>query len=243
VTVSKKIVCFGIIIILARATFAQHFTFIPDRLTGSDTLNGEIAFQIPIKNISSNTITLTIKRTMNELPNDWTSSLCFDQLCFAPFIDSVRTTADFGSSPLAPGNVRDFSLHVFPYMNHGTARIRLVAYDEAAPQDSIALQFTATSKTTAINDPASPVSFTVSQNFPNPFNPSTSIRYTLAEASQVTIDLYDISGKLLYSLMKGYLQPGEYSLTIDGTRLSSGNCICVFRAGEKTISRKILLMK
>ena len=94
-------------------SFAQDITFEPHDTILLDTLGAEIIFYIDVTNVSQTDQTVFVVRTIDELPANWTSALCFD-LCFAPFIDSIATTIDFGSTPLTPGETREVSLHVFP---------------------------------------------------------------------------------------------------------------------------------
>jgi hypothetical protein len=69
--------------------------------------------------------------------------------------------------------------------------------------------------------------FDVSQNFPNPFNPSTQINYTVPEISKVRIDVYDLEGSLVATLVDDTKDAGTYTLTFDASQLSSGIYIAV----------------
>ena len=60
--------------------------------TLTDTVGSEIIFDFEVINISNTVQTVYEVRTINDLPPNWTSSLCFGELCFAPFIDSIATT-------------------------------------------------------------------------------------------------------------------------------------------------------
>jgi len=106
--------------------YAQDITFEPHDTFLYDTLGHEIIFYIDVTNVSKTDQTVFIVRTLDDLPPDWTSSLCFD-LCFAPTVDSIATTVDYGSEPLTPGETREVSLHVFTQNNDGTANIQLQA--------------------------------------------------------------------------------------------------------------------
>lgn len=90
-------------------------------------------------------------------------------------------------------------------------------------------------------------------NYPNPFNPSTWIPYQLAQASDVTINIYTISGKLIQTLDIGYKQSGYYTgkekaaywdgSNRMGENAASGSYFYVIRAGDFTETRKMLLKK
>jgi len=94
-------------------------------------------------------------------------------------------------------------------------------------------------------------SFELYQNFPNPFNPSTDISFSIPENSNVSIKLYDISGREIAVLVNGNFEKGIYSISFNsesaGSGLSSGVYFYVMRAvwqgGEFTESKKMELIK
>ena len=69
--------------------------------------------------------------------------LCFGESCFAPFVDSVATTPDFGTEPLNPGDTLITSLHVFTYLNGGTANVQLQVGTFHNPNNRTTIDFTA----------------------------------------------------------------------------------------------------
>jgi hypothetical protein len=87
-----------------------------------------------------------------------------------------------------------------------------------------------------------PESFTVSAH-PNPFNPSTTIRYTLPEASVVHLAVYDIQGRLVETLTDGWGDAGFHEVTFDASRLASGLYFYRIEAGNFTAVKKMILMK
>jgi cyanophycinase len=88
-----------------------------------------------------------------------------------------------------------------------------------------------------------PRGFELEQNYPNPFNPSTTIRYTVPGESFVSISLYDLSGRLVASLVRGRHSAGSYSIKIDASGLTSGVYVYAMRAGEFRQSKKCLLLQ
>jgi photosystem II stability/assembly factor-like uncharacterized protein len=64
--------------------------------------------------------------------------------------------------------------------------------------------------------PVIPLEYSLSQNFPNPFNPTTTIRYTLSNSGPVSLDIYNILGQNVRTLVKERQQIGSYSITWDG---------------------------
>jgi photosystem II stability/assembly factor-like uncharacterized protein len=90
-----------------------------------------------------------------------------------------------------------------------------------------------------------PITFSLSQNYPNPFNPSTSIRYSIKEASFVTLKVYDILGSEVSTLVNEFQQPGSYNsqFSILNSQLSSGIYFYQLKAGNYSETRKMLYLK
>jgi hypothetical protein len=90
-----------------------------------------------------------------------------------------------------------------------------------------------------INEPVETVLF---QNNPNPFNPSTDIEFKLHSAQNVVLDVYDIKGEKVITLVNKYLQPGSYKFNFDAGDLSSG--VYFYRLqSDKTIIKKMNFIK
>ena len=97
---------------------------------------------------------------------------------------------------------------------------------------------------TAVLDPGGPATdFQLQQNFPNPFNPNTTISFSLAKPGFVTLKVYDLLGREVVTLFEGFKEPQTYSLKFDGTSLSSGVYFCRLTASGVSQTRKILLAK
>lgn len=94
-----------------------------------------------------------------------------------------------------------------------------------------------------------PEKFELSQNFPNPFNPTTSIRYGLPAAEKVTIRIYDLLGREVRTLVHGDLQKSGYHVTSWNGRdkneipVASGVYIYRIKAGKFSQSKKMILVK
>ncbi len=85
--------------------------------------------------------------------------------------------------------------------------------------------------------------FIVHQNYPNPFNPSTLIRFELPSASQTSINVYDIRGSLVQTLVNGELSAGTHSIRFNGESLASGVYFYTIRTAHGSITQKMLLAK
>ncbi|MCX6120642.1 MAG: alpha-amylase family glycosyl hydrolase [Ignavibacteriales bacterium] len=90
---------------------------------------------------------------------------------------------------------------------------------------------------------AKPKVFKLDQNFPNPFNPSTHINYSLAQSGFVSLKVYNTLGENVQTLVSDYKHLGDYSLTFNGNRLSSGIYFLRLQQGSLTSTKKLLLLK
>jgi hypothetical protein len=91
-------------------------------------------------------------------------------------------------------------------------------------------------------------SFVISGNYPNPFNPATQIAYQILEPGDVSLTIYNLLGQEVRTLVRGYVQPGQYQVVWDGKDnlgqpVSSG--VYVYRLAGKQLSqtRRMLLLK
>lgn len=88
-----------------------------------------------------------------------------------------------------------------------------------------------------------PQEITLSQNYPNPFNPVTQITYTLPQMEDVRIDVFNVVGQRVATLVNSSVQAGVHTIAFDASRLASGVYIYRLQAGSKVISRKMTLVK
>lgn len=88
-----------------------------------------------------------------------------------------------------------------------------------------------------------PRSFILEQNFPNPFNPTTEIRYAIRDAGFVTLKIYDMLGSEVATLVNQVEGPGFKSVLYDASRLSSGMYIYRITSGTFTDQKKLMLIK
>jgi hypothetical protein len=90
---------------------------------------------------------------------------------------------------------------------------------------------------------AVPGGFSLEQNFPNPFNPSTSISFSLARSGWVSLGIYDLAGRRVALLAEGRYAAGRYRVEWDGSRSPSGVYFCHLKTTSGASSRKMLLLK
>ncbi|MBV6444484.1 MAG: T9SS type A sorting domain-containing protein [Ignavibacteriales bacterium] len=90
--------------------------------------------------------------------------------------------------------------------------------------------------------------FKLGQNYPNPFNPETKIEFSLGRKAAVNLEIYDVSGKKVRSLVNGEVSAGAQSVVWDGKndaglRVPTGVYFYTLKTGEFTESKKMILLK
>lgn len=88
-----------------------------------------------------------------------------------------------------------------------------------------------------------PDDFILFNNYPNPFNPITTIRFSTGSSVQLTLQVFDISGKLVETLVDEPIAPGIHELTWHGDKLPSGVYFVQLKVGSFVQSRKMVLLK
>ncbi len=94
------------------------------------------------------------------------------------------------------------------------------------------------------NDLGIPREVELFQNYPNPFNPSSIIRFGVPEQAPVQLEVFDLLGRKVMTLLDGDLkQPGRYNISVDARSLASGMYIYRLVIGEKVLTKKMTLIK
>ncbi|MCB0273851.1 MAG: T9SS type A sorting domain-containing protein [Calditrichaeota bacterium] len=92
-------------------------------------------------------------------------------------------------------------------------------------------------------DGAVPSGFELGQNYPNPFNPSTTISFKIDHASRVSLNIYNITGQKVASLIEENLAPGTYQTEFNAANLPSGVYFYQLNAGSLSIAKKMVLAR
>jgi len=114
---------------------------------------------------------------------------------------------------------------------------------ESGPSNEVVVEMTETDFV------LTPLFTELSGNFPNPFNPETTINFALKEAGNVRIEIYNIKGKKVRTLINNYLEADYHSIVWNGKddgnkTVSSGIYFYKMKAGDKySCTRKMILMK
>jgi hypothetical protein len=97
--------------------------------------------------------------------------------------------------------------------------------------------------TTVLDEHSQPVEFNLEQNYPNPFNPTTKIKFQLPTKAYVQLEVYDILGRRISTLINKEMNAGTYESEFEGRRFASGVYIYRIQAGSFVSSKKMILLK
>lgn len=143
----------------------------------------------------------------------------------------------YGSLPRAFTDTVDF-FYYSSYNGHDPYNV----YYYPVPRDSIFLNILSTQEAEPL-----PVGISLS-NYPNPFNNETVISFTAPIGSNATLQIFDIGGRWIKTLYDGHLNPGSNGVawdatTFDGAPLPSGLYLARLKAGQMSVSHKMILLK
>ena len=93
-----------------------------------------------------------------------------------------------------------------------------------------------------------PATFTLAQNFPNPFNAGATIRFDLPRSEEIELAIHNLAAQRVATLARGVREAGCYSLRWDGRtdagrQLASGVYICRLTGGERSQTRKLVVLR
>jgi hypothetical protein len=88
-----------------------------------------------------------------------------------------------------------------------------------------------------------PLGFTLEQNFPNPFNPSTTIRFSMKHADHVVLKMFNIAGQEVFTLLDGKSSSGNHAVQFNANDLGSGTYFYSLTVGKQSSVKKMVLIK
>ena len=144
---------------------------------------------------------------------------------------------DFGD-----GNTSSEQYPVHTYENEGTYQVSLVVTTDIGTE-SVPFVADIQIGTLNISDNNLPEDFGLIKNYPNPFNPNTTIEYYLGESGLVTLSVYDINGKLIDSIVNTYQVSGKHSIIWQPNNISSGMYYINLVQGMNIDKMKLMFIK
>ena len=98
-------------------------------------------------------------------------------------------------------------------------------------------------ETLSANTTLNPINFEINRIYPNPFNPTTTIHYSLNKNANVEVSIYDIAGRLITTLIHEFQIAGYHSIAWDASNYSSGIYFLNMSSGEISETKKLVLIK
>ncbi len=160
-------------------------------------------------------------------------SLTFVLNSLSPCIDAGDTAAVYNDreNPAQPG------LALFPSLS--TVRNDMGAFGGPGARQLADIPVSTKEQTSS----APPAEFVLKANYPNPFNPVTTIRYTIPAAGVVKVSVYNVLGNLVSVAVEEFKQPGEYEFKYNASALPSGTYFYELTSGSHRSIKKMILLK
>ncbi len=157
-------------------------------------------------------------------------------------ISSTQVYMAVGDGPFTLGAITNESAAIIPVTRDLWYKFYVLSMDNVGNVETDPAQileiFTSVEKEIEI-----PKEFRLEQNYPNPFNPTTTIRFAIPQTCDVTLEIYDILGRRVTTLMRQTLEPGYYNIKWNADDAASGVYFYTLRAGSFNQSKKLLLLK
>jgi hypothetical protein len=218
-----------------KATLNLNYTDLDDLLIESAEVRGWALDNIAPAKIQSVIASVTESQVLLE----WTPSFANDLRHYA--VHAMVDGAIDRERPIAVTPEISITLPKRDLAQYGeNVQLVVVAMDihnnASAPSTGVTVP-------TSIDDDQSPTEFALSQNFPNPFNPSTVIGYQLSVSGRARLTVYDVLGREIANLVDGEMPAGSHTVTFDASKLTSGIYMYRLQAGGQILTRKMMLVK
>ncbi|MFC1887941.1 FlgD immunoglobulin-like domain containing protein [Candidatus Cloacimonadota bacterium] len=233
-------------IVLSLSLFADleiDIPFSPNIVADDYSQVGDFTYEsdwITMTNNGTTTQTYTMMYNYDtaSLPAGWTMSVCNPITCYMPFFPVPIE--------LGPGQTEELSVHIQVFSTGGFSFDMTFAGGDVT--EPTVVNFTFNTADNVSSEENIVIIDESVRNYPNPFNPVTNISFSLLEASQVDLNIYNLKGELVRSLLSDVIPSGDNSILWDGrddsgTIVPSGLYFYKLKAGIYTSTRKMMLMK
>jgi hypothetical protein len=159
----------------------------------------------------------------------------------------VFTSTDYGTTWVSAGTITSVkcTYATLAVNNAAVNRIKLTNASTGSGKDQDINQMKVTSAVpiSVRPEPSTTITSYSIANYPNPFNPSTTIRFEIPRASKIAVSVYNIMGQRVATLFDGYLTAGAYSTPFEAKDLTSGLYVYRLEGENVSLTRKMILMK
>jgi hypothetical protein len=132
---------------------------------------------------------------------------------------------------------KTFSFRIYPWYTGASSNSKYV-YTQL-----VSITGSTTTATAVKDEDLVPRQIQLAQNYPNPFNPSTTMQFAVTKSGHVSLDVFNILGQHVATLVNEVLTAGTYHVNFDGSALSSGVYLYRLQAGDVVQTKKMVLMK
>ncbi|HMD13009.1 MAG TPA: T9SS type A sorting domain-containing protein [Bacteroidota bacterium] len=172
-------------------------------------------------------------------------------------IDKTGQLADTAGNPIGKINMfQQSSLKIFQPLTtlpsfkltiykYGVYLVDSLFYDECCILPKPAIVNRLTVCTDAVHEPPNiiPSSFRLEQNYPNPFNPSTEFIFSIAKRGYVTLNVYDVLGRTVATIVEEEKNPGRYVVPWNADNIASGVYFYTLRSGIEHDVKKLVILR
>jgi hypothetical protein len=191
----------------------------------------EDILQIPLDITSTLAGDILVMASFDDVPSDWTVTLVDNA---TELRLNLRDVGQFVHSTATPMK----AVPSADRLSNGSPIVQTATGDESAYTLIIERK-----SSTSVESDLRPSSFSLEQNFPNPFNPSTTIRFDVASQSIITLQIVDMTGRLIETLLNEAKAPGAYTLSWNASELASGMYMVRMTSNYGVLTRKMTLIK
>lgn len=122
-------------------------------------------------------------------------------------------------------------------------RATLFITSDDPDEDTVRVELTGTALGVDDEDTALPLEFCITSIYPNPFNNSVRIGFSIKNDAEVSLAIYDLSGRLVEEIGRGQLTSGRYTKVWNAKNISAGSYLIRLETAERSITRKVALIK
>ncbi len=233
---------FGILSFASAQSFSVEKTY----SEASGEVDDYISVLINIKNLKNEVLNLRVDITnKDKLPADWQTQLCFFQNCFPPGVDTKE-----GEMAAHFEEHLDITFMSGPNPDVGEVEVTVTDLDNTS--NSAVLTFKAYGGVVNVVNAPVPSALALSQNYPNPFSVGTSaitrISFTNPSAGHVSLEVYNLLGQKVRTLVNDFKSTGQSTVAWDGrdyngNLLPAGIYMYKLSAGGKQHSRRLMLTR
>ncbi len=174
-------------------------------------------------------------------PNVQFNGTVLESLSGSDIVEDGKLNILFYDTLMQEGSLATITFTKTGQSNVSPVTITPIAHNFFTFNENIVIEYSALGVSDEIS--VIPLSFTLEQNHPNPFNPTTIITYTLSAKTLITLKVFDVLGKEIATLVNKEIEAGRHEVQFDASQIPSGMYFYRLAAGNFIETKKMVLMK